>query len=171
LNQAQRGIRLLSRVCQKTILSLRDGQTIPGGCGDIETVLDIQGVGGPLAGILAAFECEPKAAWFVMACDLPFVGGDLVEGLLAARDGGFDFLAYASAADGLPEPLCAIYEPSSLAILRNHAERGCFSPRQILAAGRTRLLVLPRANRGALENFNTPGDLEGVPFDFAIAHP
>lgn len=158
-NQAQRGIRLLSQVCGKTFLSLRDGQTAPPGCGGVGILRDPPGVGGPLAGILAAFGREPNAAWLAMACDLPFVGGDLLEGLAAARGGGSDFVAYASAADGQPEPLCAIYEPSSLAILRSHAGLGRFSPRAILAAGRTRLLELPSANRRALENLNTPAAL------------
>jgi molybdopterin-guanine dinucleotide biosynthesis protein A len=159
LNQAQRGIWLLSQVCEKTFLSLRSGQTAPPGCGGTGIVCDQGGVAGPLAGILAAFEREPNAAWLAMACDLPFVGAHLLEGLRAARAGDFDFLAYASATDGLPEPLCAIYEPSARGILLGHAARGCFSPRQILAAGRTSLLELPPANRRALENMNTPGDL------------
>jgi len=159
LNQAQRGIVQLSRVCNKTFLSLRHGQNAPPGCGGIEIVCDQGGVGGPLAGILAAFEREPCAAWFVLACDLPFVGAHLLEGLRAARAGDFDFFAYASATDGQPEPLCAIYEPSARGILLGHAARGCLSPRQILAAGRTSLLELPPANRRALENMNTPGDL------------
>lgn len=168
LNQAQRGIRLLSRVCEKTFLSLRDGQPAPGGCEGIETVCDKPGVDGPLAGILGAFEREPKAAWLVMACDLPFVTTDFLGSLLAARTGGFDFHACASAGDGLPEPLCAVYEPSARAILLAHAADGCFSPRQIMTGERTQILQLPVSNRRALENINTPVDMAAASLDFDV---
>jgi len=165
-NQAQRVIQALSRVCQKTFLSLRDGQAAPEGCENIETVRDKAGLNGPLAGILAAFECEPEAAWLVMACDLPFVGSDLLNCLVAARTDGFDFFAYSSASDGLPEPLCAVYEPSALTVLQAHSARGCISPRQIMAAGRTRLVDLPPAHRRALKNMNTPEDIAAVSLEF-----
>jgi molybdopterin-guanine dinucleotide biosynthesis protein A len=173
LNQAARAIQALSRACDKTFLSLRDGQAAPEGCEDSEIVRDKAGLNGPLAGILAAFEREPEAAWLVMACDLPFVGSDLLNCLVAARAEGFDFFAYASVADGLPEPLCAIYEPSALAVLQTHAARGCISPRQIMAAGRTRLLDLPPANRRALQNMNTPEDIAAVSLELetGTAHP
>ncbi len=167
LNQAQRGIRLLSQVCEKTFLSLRDGQAAPPGCEGMEIVCDQEGVGGPLAGILAAFAREPKAAWLAMACDLPFVTADFLGCLAAARAGGFDFHAYASAGDGLPEPLCAIYEPSACGILQDHAARGCVSPRQIMAAGRAQILPLPHPHRLALKNMNTPVDIAAASPDFA----
>lgn len=166
--QAQRTIQALSRVCENTFLSLRDGQAAPEGCEEMETVRDKAGLNGPLAGILAAFEREPEAAWLAMACDLPFVGPDLLSGLVAARVEGFDFFAYASIADGLPEPLCAIYEPSARAVLQAHAARGCISPRQIMSAGRTRLLDLPPANRRALENMNTPKDMAAASLEFQL---
>lgn len=168
LNQAQRGIQALSRVCEKTFLSLRDGQIAPPGCEGIETVRDIADILGPMAGILAAFEREPNAAWLVMACDLPFVTDDFLDGLCRTRADGFHFHAYASPADGLPEPLCAIYEPSALTVLQAHAARGCISPRQIMAAERTQLLELPSANRRTLKNMNTPEDIAAVSLEFEI---
>lgn len=159
LNQAQWALHNLSRVCAKAFLSLRGGQPAPGGCGGFETVRDQPGADGPLAGILAAFGREPDAAWLVLACDLPSATAGLLEGLASARRGGFDFHAYASALDGLPEPLCAVYEPTARAILLSRAAAGCVSPRQAMAAGRTQLLQLPAHHRLALENLNTPGAL------------
>lgn len=73
LNQGQRAVQGLLPVCQKVFLSLRDAQTAPEGCEHLEIVRDNPSISGPLAGILAAFEREPDAAWLVMACDLPFV--------------------------------------------------------------------------------------------------
>ncbi|MFM8829424.1 MAG: NTP transferase domain-containing protein [Spartobacteria bacterium] len=159
LNQAQRAVQSLSGHCEKTYLSLRDGQPSPGGCEHLEIVRDNPQLSGPLAGILAAFEREPDAAWLVMACDLPFVTPEVLTKLVLARTDGATFIAYASANDGLPEPLCAIYEPCARAILQRHAERNHVCPRHILIEERATLLELPPSSRRALENMNTPEDI------------
>jgi len=159
LNQGQRAIQGLSPVCQKVFLSLRDGQTAPEGCEHLEIVHDNPKLSGPLAGILAAFEQDPNAAWLVMACDLPFVTPEVLNKLVHARTDDANFIAYASATDGLPEPLCAIYEPGARSILQRHAERNHFCPRHIMIEERATLLELPPSCRRALENMNTPEDI------------
>jgi len=159
LNQGQRAVQELSAFCQKIYLSLRDGQAPPEGCENLEVVRDNLGISGPMAGILAAFEREPDAAWLVMACDLPFVTPEVLAKLVQARADGANFIAYASATDGLPEPLCAIYEPGARAILQRHAERNHLCPRHIMIEERATLLELPPSSRRALENMNTPEDI------------
>jgi molybdopterin-guanine dinucleotide biosynthesis protein A len=158
LSQARRGVQALARVCEKTFLSIRDGQSTPAGCEDVETVRDKQDLGGPLAGILAAFEREPAAAWLVMACDLPFITPEVLENLVSARREDLPFRAFASSTDGLPEPLCAIYEPAAQEILQAHAARDHLCPRHILIEEEAPLLELPSSSRHALENMNTPED-------------
>jgi molybdopterin-guanine dinucleotide biosynthesis protein A len=159
LNQGQRAVQELSPFCQKVFLSLRAGQTAPEGCEHLEVVRDNPELSGPLTGILAAFKQEPDAAWLVMACDLPFVTPEVLNKLVDARTDGTSFIAYASATDGLPEPLCAIYEPSARAILQRHAERNHLCPRHIMIEERASLLELPPSCRRALENMNTPEDI------------
>ena len=159
LNQGQRAVQGLSPICQKVFLSLRDGQTAPEGCEHLEIVRDNPSISGPLAGILAAFEREPDAAWLVMACDLPFVAPEVLIKLVQARRDGTDFIAYASATDGLPEPLCAIYEPSARATLQRHAERNHLCPRHIMIEEHATLLELSPSSYRALENMNTPEDI------------
>jgi molybdopterin-guanine dinucleotide biosynthesis protein A len=159
LNQGLRSVQELSAVCQKVFLSLRDGQTAPEGCEHLEIVRDNPKLSGPLAGILAAFEREPDAAWLVMACDLPFVTPEVLHKLVHSRTDGADFIAYASATDGLPEPLCAIYEPGARAVLQRHADRNHLCPRHIMIEERATLLELPPSCRRALENMNTPEDI------------
>lgn len=162
-SQAENGLRLLAPVCVRTFLSLREGQEKPAGCESAEILRDNAAFSGPLAGILSAFEHDPEAAWLVLACDLPFVSAKVIAGLLANRgdsDAVAPFIAYASATDGLPEPLCAIYEPSARKVLAAHASRGHYCPRHIIAEENTKLLELPASARGALENVNTPQDLK-----------
>lgn len=112
------------------------------------------GAGGPILGIRSAFARFPEAAWLVLACDLPFLGDAALEQLLAARDPARVATAFRSAHDGLPEPLCAIWEPSAAAALTAHQAAGGRCPRKFLIRADT-LLVEP-ADRRALDNVNTP---------------
>ena len=108
---------------------------------------------GPLAGILAAQEAHPGVAWLVLACDLPFLDAHTLGHLLGARDTGGLATAYRSAHDGLPEPLCAVYEPASAPALRAWADAGRSCPRKFLIQSGARLLepLDPRA----LDNVNS----------------
>jgi molybdopterin-guanine dinucleotide biosynthesis protein A len=111
---------------------------------------------GPVAGILAAQHLHPEAAWLVVACDLPLLDGATLDELIAARDAARLATAYRSAYDGLPEPLCAIWEPASGAPLRQFVEAGQSCPRRFLARHDARLLDPARPR--ALDNANTPDD-------------
>ncbi|MGQ0430441.1 MAG: NTP transferase domain-containing protein [Gammaproteobacteria bacterium] len=119
-------------------------------------VVDGDGVGGPVAGILAAQRREPQAAWLVVACDLPLLDGATLDELVAARDPGRLATAYRSAHDGLPEPLCAIWEPASAVPLLRWVEAGHSCPRKFLL--RHDALLLHAARPRALDNANTPDD-------------
>lgn len=164
LTQAQRAVGLLRNVCERTCVSLRAGQVVPDGLEGASAVFDSPLAEGPLSGILAAFEEHPDAAWLVLACDLPFVTEEVLELLLGHRcaDGSAPFLAFSSSRDGLPEPLCAIYEPSAAPLLQAHAARGHFCPRHIMVDEQATLLALPEGASTALANINTPADLEEV---------
>jgi molybdopterin-guanine dinucleotide biosynthesis protein A len=114
---------------------------------------------GPAAGILAAHDAEPDAAWLVVACDMPRLDAATLAVLVAARDAAREATAYRASHDGLPEPLCAIYEPATLARFRRQVEQGGNpSSRAWLASADTVLIELPDA--GALANVNTPEDLD-----------
>ena len=159
LSQAAHALALLQRFCAQTYLSLRDGQDIPCGAVGVAVLRDEPSVEGPLAGLLAAFREAPQAAWLVLACDLPFVGADLLAQLLACHEEQPDlpFVACAKSIDGLPEPLCAIYGPSAGPILARHAACGQFSPCRIMTEESA--LLVPVADEAVLTNVNTPQDL------------
>jgi molybdopterin-guanine dinucleotide biosynthesis protein A len=116
-------------------------------------IVDRQPGLGPLAGILAAQAEHPQAAWLVLACDLPFLDGPTLARLLAGRDPGGLATAYRSAHDGLPEPLCALYEPGSAPALRAWADAGRSCPRKFLIQSGARLLEPPDPR--ALDNVNS----------------
>jgi len=151
--QAAGAVALLSEVCQEVRVARAPGQSVPQGVRERDVIQDkFLGI-GPLGGILTALVEDREAAWLVVACDLPFLSSRTLATLVASRDPGSIATAFLDPSGVHPEPLCAIWEPSSLrASLSALAEdRTC--PRKILASERTRLLPAPGQE---LTNANTP---------------
>lgn len=111
---------------------------------------------GPAAGILAAFATHPGAAWLVLACDLPFLGRETLAHLVAQRDPARVATAYRSAHDGLPEPLCAIWEPASREPLAAAIAAGRSCPRKFLIGAAPALL--DPLDPSALDNVNATAE-------------
>ena len=90
----------------------------------------------------------------MLACDLPFLTDAVLRHLLAERDPAAPATAYRSAHDGLPEPLCAIWEPAAGAALAAYQFNGGRCPRKFMMNHPVRIIDLtdPRA----LDNVNTP---------------
>ena len=110
---------------------------------------------GPLAGILSAMKKYPDVSWFVLACDLPFVGRKIIERLIQNRDPQKIATAYKSSHDGLPEPLCAFWEAGHYADILKFFNEGIHCPRKVLIKSNAHLLDL--VDPKALDNIN---DLE-----------
>ncbi|MET0532651.1 MAG: NTP transferase domain-containing protein [Steroidobacter sp.] len=152
-SQLQWTFHLLSHVCAATFVSVRpDQREEPTRAGLPQIVDRLPGI-GPIAGISAALQAHPKAAWLVVACDLPFLNEQTLRHLVAHRDARKLATAYRSSHDGLPEPLCAIWEPASREPLLAHVAAGKQCPRKFLINADTALLDLPDAR--ALDNVNT----------------
>lgn len=115
---------------------------------------------GPIAGIITAQVRHPEAAWLVLACDLPLMDGATLDQLISGRDALCHATAFRSVSDGLPEPLCAIYEPSSREPILAHVAAGRDCPRKFLLTRDVWLLDPVHAH--ALDNANTPQDLEAM---------
>lgn len=138
--------------------------------GRFRMVIDETSGIGPAAGMLAAHAIEPRAAWLVLACDLPWVTVEDLERLVSARDAGYEATAFRRLDDGRPEPLCAIYEPDTLSrFQREVAAGGNTSPRGWLEACRAFLIDSPPA--GHLDSINTPADLQRLRSGIATAAP
>lgn len=111
--QLQWAFDLLARCCTATFVSVRPDQRDDAIRAAYPQIVDRQPGAGPIAGIFAALLAHPKAGWLVLACDLPFVNERTLKHLIAARDPQRVATAYRSSHDGLPEPLCAIWEPAA----------------------------------------------------------
>jgi molybdopterin-guanine dinucleotide biosynthesis protein A len=115
---------------------------------------------GPIAGLLAAQAAHPQAAWLVLACDLPLLDAATLGHLIRRRAPARCATAYRSSHDGLPEPLCAIWEPHSAAPLAAYVARGRQCPRRFLLGSDA--LVIDEPNPQALDNVNTPEEYRSV---------
>jgi molybdopterin-guanine dinucleotide biosynthesis protein A len=116
---------------------------------------------GPAAGLLAAHELFPAAAWLVLAVDMPLVTSAELARLVRARDAAAAATAWRSPDDGKPEPLCAIYEPATLAALARHIEQGGSSSlRGWLESAEVK--YLPDSSSEWLRSANTPAELANL---------
>jgi molybdopterin-guanine dinucleotide biosynthesis protein A len=153
-SQLAHAMSLLAPRVVRSFVSVRADQATDAARREYPQILDRQEGIGPIAGILAAQAAHPDAAWLVLACDLPFLDGASLDHLIARREPQRSATAYRSAHDGLPEPLCAIYEPGSHAALEGYVAAGKRCPRKFLVQSDAVLLDQPNAQ--ALDNINTP---------------
>lgn len=159
--QLERTAALLSRRLPAVFVGVRESQRSEPLRARFPQVLDAPpppGVelSGPIAGLLGAFAARPDHAWLVVACDLPRLDDAAIADLLAGRDAASVATAFTSAHDGLPEPLCAIWEPAAAAKLLAHVAGGNLCPRKFLL--RNGATLLP-ARASVSVNVNTPAEL------------
>ncbi len=148
--------QLLSTFCQQTFLSCRPNQEL-GEAKNLPKILDRTLDSGPLEGLLAAHAAHPEAAWLFLACDLPSLTPETLAHLIAHRAPDALATAYLSAHDGMPEPLCAIYEPALLAEASSTQLR---SLRKILIQNEARVHLLDLPDPTALDNINHPHEAD-----------
>ena len=144
---------LLSHVCAATFVSVRPDQREEPTRAGLPQIVDRQPGIGPVAGISAALHAHPKAAWLVVACDLPFLNEQTLRYLVEHRDARKLATVFKSSHDELPEPLCAIWEPAAREPLLAYVAAGKHCPRKFLINADTLLLDLPDGH--ALDNVNT----------------
>lgn len=129
---------------------------------DIQTAPDVYPQWGALGGVHAALSACSESWALVVACDFPFVTGELFAGLAGVRE---DFEAVAPIQqDGIPQPLCSLYrvEPC-LRLAEQLIKSGERKPITLLQSVRTRWVLFNelRHLKGAdsfFDNINTPED-------------
>jgi molybdenum cofactor guanylyltransferase len=160
---------LLAKFCAATFVSVRPDQRNEPSRAAFPQIVDRQPGLGPLAGISTALLEHPKAAWLVVACDLPFLTESTLSHLIEQRDSGRIATAYRSHHDGLPEPLCAIWEPLAAEAVLAHLAAGKQCPRKLLINADCKLIDLADAN--ALDNVNTIEELAAASSVLAAEQP
>ena len=152
--------RLLATLLPRVFVSVRTEQRDEPLRRGLPQIVDSVADAGPAAGILSAQALYPEVAWLVVAVDLPRLDAATLQHLLAMRDPAREATAFISHHDGLPEPLCALWEPASHARLLARVQAGKPCPRKALIEADTRLLQPLAAH--ALDNINTPEELASL---------
>ena len=153
-SQLDRAVELVARHVDQVFVSVRASQGADPARARYPLIVDSVEGRGPIIGIRSASAAHPGNAWLVVACDLPFLSDRALRQLIAERDPAASATAYTSVHDGLPEPLCAIWEPKAAAEIDAFLGRGKDCPRKFLMNHAVRLLE-PK-DRRALDNVNTP---------------
>ena len=132
---------------------------------------DAPGVAGPMGGVLAAMRWDPRSAWFVTACDFPYLDLEARTWLIGQRAPGRWVIA--PILDGEVIPVAAIYEPQCRPHLELAAARGERSLQRILAAlPQTYAPEVPGHLRRAFSSANTPAEWRALTGEEPrIAHP
>lgn len=162
-SQLDRACELAGRHVSGVFVSVRASQIGDPTRAHRPLIVDAVDGEGPIAGIRSALAAFPHAAWLVLACDLPFLSDAALRQLVRERDAAGLATAFRSTHDGLPEPLCAIWEPTAGAALAAYQQEGGRCPRKFLIRHAARLLE--PEDRHALDNINTPEE-----YAQALAH-
>lgn len=150
---------LLQPVVEQFFVSVRSDQLDDRLRGAYPLIVDDQADLGPAGGLLAAHRRFDDVAWIVVAVDMPGLDAPTIRDLVESRNARRAATAYRSPIDGCVEPLCAIYEPATLARFAQQAAAGHdLSPRRLLSDSDVEFVALTR--EGALANINTPADLK-----------
>jgi molybdopterin-guanine dinucleotide biosynthesis protein A len=147
---------LRPRVAQVIIAG---GGYLPASLAADRRVDDVPGIGGPLAGILAAFRGYPQVSWLVAACDLPDMQDEALQWLLKHRRSGVLAVMPDLAADGRIEPLLAYYDRACRPLLEEMAANG---QQQMNLLRREEGVITPQPPfplRISWRNVNTPQEL------------
>ena len=162
--QLERAMELVGSCVAQAFVSVRAEQRTDPARARYAQIVDTRDGLGPIAGIAAAQALRPDAAWLVLACDLPFLDARAVRFLVEHRDPARSATAFRSTQagrhQGLPEPLCAIYEPRSAGALLAYLETGRTCPRKFLL--QTDALLLEQPDPRALDNINTPEEYDAA---------
>lgn len=155
--QLQRTAELLKPFCDQVFISTRPEQRDKKETSNFPIIEDRFLQFGPLSGILSAQMHTPESAWLVTACDLPFLNSNALEMLIKKRNSFKLATTYKSSSDGMPEPLCAIYEPRSFMRFMQFIAIGYSCPRKMLLNSSVEIITAQKKN--ALMNMNYPEDL------------
>lgn len=137
--------RLLAPFCEAVFLSRAPGQDLPGGWTESDTIRDLEIASGPLRGILSALALRPGRAFLVVAVDQPLLDSALLATLVEARDAAVHATCFLDSDGALPDPTCALYEPTFAEAAAPWASQGRGCPRKVLLNTPSKVLPSPGA--------------------------
>jgi molybdopterin-guanine dinucleotide biosynthesis protein A len=155
----ERALATLAAVCDEVLVTAPP--EVAGALGIAGVVPDVEGAGGPLAGLVAGLNARPFERAIALAVDLPLLGPADLAVLLAT---GGHHAAVLPAPGGVPQPLAAVYGAAAAAPLAarlaagERSVTGAVGTLGPLLLGDDALWIAGIAPR-AFHNVNTPEEL------------
>ncbi len=159
-----RAAEALRSECVEVVVSTQPGSswTEP----SLRAIADLRSDCGPLAGLEAALSASvaSRRSVFVLACDLPYVSTELIGYIVRSAAAARSSAAVVPSVAGRVQPLCGLYRPETLEVVRRQLDSGSRAMRDLLAILSVETveihpeLALYRSD--LFHNLNEPADLE-----------
>ncbi len=159
-NQLDYTLSLLDKFCKRLAVSGRSSQK-----GERASrlpavfVSDVPNVDGPMAGVIASLIEAGGDPVLAVACDMPLLEASVLLMLVSRRDPSKLATCFVGK-DGKPDPMCSIYESSSLEVLEKDAREGRLSLRRFLQGDCIERIAFDRPD--LLASVNTPEEADAA---------
>jgi glutamate dehydrogenase (NADP+)/cyclic pyranopterin phosphate synthase/molybdopterin-guanine dinucleotide biosynthesis protein A len=154
----ERTVKLVTPLVLETVL-LGQGE-VPSSCAHLRRISDVEGISGPLAGILAVMRSEPETDWLVLACDMPAVSTEALRWVLEQRSAENRGVVPRLSAKNWYEPLFALYTHRALDLFETLYAGGDGRIGRVARHPEIANPIVPQILRGAWRNVNTPEELQ-----------
>ncbi len=149
-------VKVIQSFCTETFISCRTDQEKL--WKNHQVLLDQQENMGPISALLSAIQENRSIAWLVIGCDYPLINESVISMLVDGRNRRADVSYLCTTSNPRPQPLLAIWEPSSLNALVQEFEMGELSLTSCMSKLHTQ--AIPVQDDDILLNANTPQDWE-----------
>lgn len=133
---------------------------LPDKLADIERLIDIPNVVGPLTGILAAMRWQPLVTWMFVACDMPHITPEAIHWLISKRRSGCWGRVPRLAGNKHCEPLLAWYDFRAAQLFEEQNYSGNLRIGGVASHLKIDNPLIPEALAYGWQNINTPEQLK-----------
>ncbi len=146
---------------------------LPAELAHMTRIPDVDGLAGPLAGVLAIQRWEPSVSWIVVACDQPDIQDEALRWLLEQRRPGVRAILPCIAGRGKIEPLLAYYDLRCKTLLERLAAGGSMRLSNIAEEDGVLTVRPPEVLHASWLNVNTTEELDTFTMTLASSrrHP
>jgi|YNPBryantNP2012_1023418.scaffolds.fasta_scaffold00342_10 molybdopterin-guanine dinucleotide biosynthesis protein A len=163
-------VGVAQRVVPEVVLLGRP-DSLPTALRDVPRLADAQPNRGPLGGLCSALDAAKDRWVLLLACDLGWLGPEVLRRLLRHRSPDVDAVVFAR--DGnraLYHTCCALYHPRTRPAVTHELAHGSASLHAVLRAVSVRALTPGTACARQLAGVNTPEDLTQMLTHAASTH-
>jgi molybdopterin-guanine dinucleotide biosynthesis protein A len=129
---------------------------VPDTLAQLPQLPDAPGIGGPLAGLVAAFRWAPDHRWIILPCDMPCLDEAALRLLLAGERPDCWAVQVKLPDRRYPEPLGALFGPRMGTLFEQAAREGRQAPWYAIRRARRHVIQVDEAQGRAWLGVNTP---------------